>query len=146
MTKIFNSKLLSLGLILVLIATMALTFTACKDEKTPYSTIVLKDGETIGKGETSFSLEIVNKKGEKITAVVNTNETTIGKALLDLNIIAGENADYGLYIKSVGGTTLDFEKDGYYWAFYIDGEYALSGVDTTEIEPNKVYTLKAEKS
>ena len=35
--------------------------------------------------------------------------------------------------------------DQTYWAFYVDGEYAMSGVDTTIIEEGKAYAFKVEK-
>lgn len=40
--------------------------------------------------------------------------------------------------------TLDYDADGAYWAFYINGEYASTGVDSTNIEAGATYTLKAE--
>jgi hypothetical protein len=49
-----------------------------------------------------------------------------------------------MYIKSVLGQTLDYETDGMYWAFYVNGEYALTGVDQTPIQPDTGYMLKAE--
>lgn len=42
--------------------------------------------------------------------------------------------------------TLDYDTDGAYWAFYINGEYAMTGVDATSIEAGASYTLKAEKA
>ena len=35
-------------------------------------------------------------------------------------------------------------KDGKYWAFYVNGEYAVSGVDTTEITEGGLYEFRAE--
>ena len=48
-------------------------------------------------------------------------------ALLALDLIAGEDSQYGLYVKTVNGITADYDTDGSYWAFYIDGEYAQTG-------------------
>ena len=62
------------------------------------------------------------------------------------NLIAGDESDYGLYVKEVNGITADYDKDGAYWAFYVDGQYAQSGVDTTNIEEGKTYTFKYEKA
>ncbi|MBQ2923597.1 MAG: DUF4430 domain-containing protein, partial [Tyzzerella sp.] len=53
---------------------------------------------------------------------------------------------YGLYVKTVNGTTLDYDKDGMYWSFYINGDYAMTGVDVTEIKAGEKYSFKAEKS
>ena len=69
---------------------------------------------------------------------------TVGEALLAEGLIAGESSDYGLYITTVNGITLDWEKDGKYWAFYINGEYAQTGADTTEIQEGATYAFKAE--
>ena len=45
----------------------------------------------------------------------------------------------------MGLLALDYEKDGAYWAFYVDGAYAVEGVDMTEIVESSVYQLRAEK-
>ena len=60
----------------------------------------------------------------------------------------GHNALFpgGLYIKTVNGVTLDYDADGAYWAFYINGEYASTGVDATNIEAGATYTLKGESA
>ena len=69
---------------------------------------------------------------------------TVGAALLSLGLIAGEDSDYGLYVKTVNGVTVDYDTDGKYWAFYVDGEYAATGVDSTDITAGATYTFKAE--
>ena len=38
-----------------------------------------------------------------------------------------------LYVKKVNGILADFDKDQTYWGFYQNGEYLLTGVDTTAI-------------
>ena len=63
----------------------------------------------------------------------------------DLELIAGEEGEFGLYVKTVNGITADYDVDQTYWAFYVDGEYAMSGVDVTTIEEGKTYALKVEK-
>ena len=60
-------------------------------------------------------------------------------------LIAGEDGAYGLYVKTVNGVTLDYDADGMYWAFYVNGEYASSGVDATEAVSGAEYMFKAEK-
>jgi hypothetical protein len=63
---------------------------------------------------------------------------------MKVGLISGEDSDYGLYVKTVNGVTLDFDTDGKYWAFYVNGEYAVSGVDTTEITEGGLYEFRAE--
>lgn len=87
----------------------------------------------------------VAKDGGKVTFTVKTDADTVGKALLDQGVIAGEDSSYGLYVKTANGITLDYDTDGMYWAFYINGEYAQTGVDATGVEDGAVYAFRAEK-
>ena len=142
-------KISSLLLCLVLIAAMALSFTGCTDEITDETeansveTPQIEDG-VIGQGSKSFEFTVIDKDGNEFKTTVRTDKTIVGEALLEVDLIAGEDSEYGLYVKTVNGQTLDYEKDGKYWAFYIDGEYALTGVDATEIIEGQSYMFKAE--
>ncbi len=49
------------------------------------------------------------------------------------------------YVKTVNGITADYDTDGTYWAFYVNGEYAMTGVDSTPVEDGAVYAFKVEK-
>lgn len=106
---------------------------------------VVRDGETIGEGSKTFAVQIVDLDGNAISFTVKTDKTVVGEALQELGVLEGEEGPYGLYIKSVNGMPLDYDKDGAYWGFYIDGAYAMTGVDETDIVETSVYLLKAEK-
>ncbi|MDD5953930.1 MAG: DUF4430 domain-containing protein [Firmicutes bacterium] len=43
---------------------------------------------------------------------------------------------------TVNGITADWDTEKAYWAFYIDGEYAQTGVDATEITAGATYTFE----
>ena len=104
-----------------------------------------EDGATLGEGATQFTFTVVDADGNETTATVNTDAKTLGEALLDLGVIAGDDGDYGLYVTTVNGQTLDYDKDGAYWALYVGDQYATTGVDSTELEPGETYSFKAEK-
>ena len=99
----------------------------------------------LGEGEHKFFFTVVDKDGVETAFEIYTNEEIVGDALLDLELIYGEEGAYGLYVKSVNGIVADYDTDGTYWAFYINGEYAMSGVDTTTIEEGASYLFKVEK-
>lgn len=111
-------------------------------------TVILTDGETYGEGAVSFTFVVTDLEGNTVTVTVNTDETTltVGAALLNLNLIAGSDSDWGLYVDTVNGITLDYNTDGAYWAFYIDGEYASTGVDATDLVAGTTYAFTAEKA
>lgn len=140
-------KPLSFLLCIVLIAAIALGTIGCSDKnasKVTDSGVIMENGKVYGDGATAFSFTVVDAEGKETQATIKTDKATVGEALLDLGLIAGEDGEYGLYVKTVNGITLDYDKDGKYWAFYVDGAYAMSGVDTTEISPDSVYSFRAE--
>lgn len=102
-----------------------------------------KDTE-LGEGSKTFMFK-VDAEGYAITFTIHTDEETVGAALLALNIIAGEDSQYGLYVKTVNGILADYDIDQTYWTFYINGEYGMSGVDTTEITEGYTYSFVRSK-
>lgn len=137
-------KFLSLFLCLI----MVFSLVACggnADETTgPAGFVPVTDGQTIGEGAVSFPLVIVDKDGNTVHVTVNTDKETVGEALVELGLVEGEESEYGLYVKVVNGITADYDVDATYWAFYINDEYAMTGVDQTPIVDGEVYTLKVE--
>ena len=87
---------------------------------------------------------VVDKEGITHLYTIHTDAETVGQALMELELIDGEEGPYGLYIKSVLGQVLDYETDGMYWGFYVNGDYALTGVDQTPITEGDAYLLKAD--
>ena len=75
---------------------------------------------------------------------IHTDKENVGEALEELGVIAGEESDYGLYVKTVNGETVDYDQDGKYCAFYVNGEYAMTSVDATEITEGDSYAFKVE--
>lgn len=144
-----NYKNLLVGALCAALAvTMLLGIAGCgsKAEPTEAATTAaaVASGSVIGQGQTVFTLEVTDAEGQQTSFEIHTDKETVGDALLETGLVAGEDGDYGLYITTVNGVTLDWDKDGKYWAFYIDGEYATTGVDATEVTPGAVYSLKAE--
>lgn len=141
---------LSLTLCIVLIAAIALFTSGCANDQTDtgnsqsVSASNSTNATVYGKGNTSFNFTVTDTTGAQSDFIINTDKTTVGEALLEVGLIAGEESQYGLYVKTVNGITLDFDKDGKYWAFYVDGNYASAGVDSTEIVANSTYSFKAE--
>ena len=126
-------KTLSLVLCVVLIAALALFAAGCGTGS----------NETTGETKT-FTFIVVDTEGKETTHEITTTAKTVGEALLAEELIAGEEGPYGLYVKTVGGITLDYETDGKYWAFYEGEEYGLTGVELTDITDGATYSFRAE--
>lgn len=154
--KNITNKLLML-LCSVLIVATALTTIGCSSttNETPKQSASVTVSETssetasqkksVGKGDTVFDFMVVDKEGNETAFEVHTDKDNVGAALLDAGLIAGDNSAYGLYVKTVNGVTLDYDKDKMYWSFYINDAYAQTGVDSTPIKSGETYTFKAAK-
>lgn len=109
-----------------------------------WSRATYTEDKEFGDGAKTVICEV--KAEEKtVTFTVKTDKTTVGEALLEHQLIAGDEGPYGLYIKQVNGITADYDVNQRYWAFYIDGEMAMTGVDGTEITEGVTYQLVYSK-
>lgn len=157
MTKKSNQRFLSLILSMMLIVAMALSMTACSDnagitnngteaesQKNTQTDDAQSGPVVLGEGNTVFAFTVTDADGNEKAYEIHTDKTVVGEALQELNLIAGAESEFGLYVKTVDGITLDYDKDGKYWAFYINGEYAMTGVDTTPIAEGESYAFKVE--
>ena len=164
MQKKCNTKLLSLILSMMLIVAMAFHMTACggNNQEKPNTEGLSQTGGTqqgsedgangeqilnnvLGEGKTVFQFVVVDKDGKETKFEIHTDKKTVGEALVDLKLIEGEDGPYGLYVKKVNGIKADYDVDKTYWAFYINGEMAMTGVDVTNVEAGATYSFKVEK-
>lgn len=130
MRKNNAKRIVSLVLCMVLIAAMALMAAGC--------------GSKPATGK-AFTFVVTDLEGNEKTFNISTEKATVGEALLDEGLIQGENSDFGLYVTTVDGVSADWDKDQTYWAFYIDGEYAMTGVDATEVTEGATYSFVLTK-
>lgn len=114
------------------------------EPKTELSAGSEASAKVVGEGSKQFDFTVVQKDGSETSFEVHTDKETVGEALTELDLIAGEDGDYGLYVKTVNGVTVDYDTDGAYWAFYVNDEYAQSGVDQTAIEEGCSYSFRVE--
>lgn len=129
------TRLLSLALVFVLVAAAALTGCSGSPAET-----------TTPAGTRTFTFVVTDPEGVDTTFKITSDAETVGEALIDEGLLQGEQGPYGLYVKTVNGLTLDYETDGMYWSFYVNGEYAMTGVDLTPIDEGATYQFKAESA
>ena len=149
-----GKKVSSFILCMVLIVAMALSTVGCNGSKDSGAASgdagaqagaeVQREGGELGEGSKEFALTVTDKDGNETQFEIHTDKETVGEALQELNLIDGEEGEYGLFVKTVNGITADYDADGVYWAFYVNGEYAASGVDVTQITEGDSYALKVE--
>lgn len=98
----------------------------------------------VGEGDVAVKVKVT--AGEKtITITVRTNSEHLGGALLENDLVSGDESEYGLYIKSVNGIIADYDKDQSWWAISRDGEMLMTGADSTPIADGESYELTYTK-
>ena len=147
-----NKKLVSWLLCMMLIVAMALTTVGCGTDEQNGGQPAAENASSadsnvtvLGEGKTEFGFTVVDKVGNATEFEIHTDKATVGEALLELNLIAGDEGEYGLYVKQVNGITADYDEDQTYWAFYVNDAYATAGVDATAVEAGAKYAFKVEK-
>ncbi len=153
-------RFLSVVVCIVLIAAIGLLLTSCDDGNDTVSSSNLSSVEEkpieatdtygpaaqdLGNGKVPFIFRMTDHEGYDHLYRIHTDKKTVGEALTEFGLIEGEEGPYGLYIKKVNGYEANYDNDKSYWAFYIDNEYAMTGVDKTDVTANAEYWLKYTK-
>ncbi|MBQ4128553.1 MAG: DUF4430 domain-containing protein [Ruminococcus sp.] len=154
---IMKKRILSLLLAFALCLTLATSLCACSgDEQTKPTEIATQavtdsidplwkdatylEDVTLGEGKTAIEVEV--QAGEKaITVTINTDAENLEDALTGVDLVQGDESEYGLYIKTVNGILADYDVDQSYWAINKDGEYMMEGANTAQIEDGERYQL-----
>ncbi len=135
----------ALCLLLALVCLLSLSACGGKDEAADlWKTALYQEDQEFGEGGNTVAVE-VQAEEKTVTFTIHTEADTVGAALLEHALIAGEDGEFGMYIKQVNGITADYDVSQSYWAFYENGEYAMAGVDMTEIAEGVTYQLVYSK-
>jgi len=121
-----------ISLLLALVMVFALTACGAKEEAPAADAV-------------SFKVVVTDLEGKETTFEYSSSAASVGEALVAEGLIEGHETEYGLYIDTVNGITADWDADQTYWAFYINGEYATTGIDGTEIVADTTYGLTLTK-
>ena len=121
-----------ISLLLALVMVFALTACGAKEEAPAADAV-------------SFKVVVTDLEGKETTFEYSSSAASVGEALVAEGLIEGHETEYGLYIDTVNGITADWDADQTYWAFYINGEYATTGIDGTEIVADTTYSLTLTK-
>lgn len=92
------------------------------------------------KGGKEITIEIV-AKDSNFSEKYDTDEEYLGDFLENEKLIGFDTTEYGRFITSANGIEADANAQEW-WAVYVNGEMAVTGVDQTVIEDGSVYRLE----
>ncbi len=126
---------------------MCFTLFSCKENRSSadvWESATYTENTVFGEGAKTVELE-VKANDKSVTFKIKTDKETLGEALLEHELISGEQGAYGLYIKTVNGITADYDVDKSYWSLSKAGEYMMTGVDGEKISGGEHYELTYTK-
>ena len=97
-----------------------------------------------GDGAKTVKVE-VKAEEYSVTFTIHTDAEMLGDALMAHSLVDGEVGAYGLYIKKVNGMLADYDVDQTYWMITKNGEFLMTGADTTVIADGEHYELTRTK-
>lgn len=89
----------------------------------------------------TFTVKVVHSDMTEKSLSYTSDDEYLGDTLLSIGLIVGEKGAYGIYITEVDGEKAVYEKNKAYWALFVNGEYAVTGIDATPINDGFEYSL-----
>lgn len=90
-------------------------------------------------GAKTITVDIIKPDSSR-TVNINTDAEYLRAALEEKGLIQGEEAQYGLFVKTVDGLTVDDSKQEW-WCFTKSGQDVNTGVDATPVEDGDKFEI-----
>ena len=135
------TKVLSILTAFLALLTLTLGFVGCQEEFDPtdfWEISAVREDTTYGDGANTLSITVT--MGEKsILLTIKTDAATVKDALLEHELIHGEQQAIGYMMTTLIGIAAEYEVNGAYWAFKQNGEFVMTGIDSTPITGDAAY-------
>ena len=95
-------------------------------------------------GSKTITIEVVNSLAESTVYDLKTDAEYLRQAMEEADglTFVGVESQYGLNISEVNGEVADFNTNGAYWGFYVNGEYCNYGVDTQPVNDGDAFKIE----
>ena len=91
-------------------------------------------------GDKTITVEIISADGTSKEFEINTDAEFLRGALEEKDLVAGDESEFGLFVKTVDGYTAN-EANQEWWCFTKGGEQLFTGIDTTPIADGEHYEI-----
>jgi flagellar basal body-associated protein FliL len=94
-------------------------------------------------GAKAITIEVIDNEEQSTAYEVNTDAEYLRQAMEEsgMKFSGTESEEYGMMVDTINGLTADYNTDGAYWAFYVDGEYCSYGIDSQPVEDGQSYQI-----
>lgn len=95
-------------------------------------------------GSKAITIEVINSADESTVYDVTTDAEFLLQAMEEAEGLTfdGDESEYGLMITTVNGEVADYNENGAYWSFYVNGEYCNYGVDSQPVADGDAFVIE----
>ena len=135
MQKTVFSRVISLSLVLLVL----LFAVSCVERTGAWENATYNTDKTFGEGSKTVTVTVTAEE-QTVTFTLRTDAETLEEAMVENELVEGDEGPYGLYIKYVNGIRADYELDGgYYWGLTKDGKTTDYGAGSATLTDGDVY-------
>jgi uncharacterized protein YpmB len=92
-------------------------------------------------GAKTISVEVIIDGSTELIKEIHTDAAYLRQALDEVNLIGGEDTAFGFWVTKVNGREADDNLQEW-WALYINGEFAMLGIDDMPIEDGDIVSYR----
>lgn len=95
-------------------------------------------------GAKEITIEVINSADESTIYELDTDAEFLRQAMDEAEGLTydGTESEYGIMISTINGEVADYNVDGAYWSFYVNGEYCNSGIDTQPVMDGDAFVIE----
>lgn len=132
MSEMKNNKkiLVGIGVFVIIIVAFAIVYSVFK----PKPSI----------GSKNITIEVVNKEKDSKKYEIQTDAEYLRQAMEEAPGLTfdGQESEFGMMVETVNGETADYNIDGSYWSFYVNGEYCNYGIDSQPVTDKDEFLIQ----
>lgn len=95
-------------------------------------------------GSKALTIEVVDDRQETTAYQVHTDAEFLRQAMEETENLSfsGTESEYGMMVDTVNGLTADYNTNGAYWSFYVNGEYCNYGIDSQPVLDGDTFSIR----
>ena len=90
-------------------------------------------------GSKTVTVEVTHADGSTVAFTYQTDLEYLGELLQQEGLISGSAGDYGLFVETVDGESVDYAKNQSWWRLTCNGEDAATGADAAILHAGDHY-------
>lgn len=94
-------------------------------------------------GSKAITIEVINEDKQSTKYDVNTDAEFLQQAMEETEGLefSGTEGDFGMMVDTVNGVTADYNTNGAYWAFFVNGGYCNYGISEQPVEDGDAFQI-----